>query len=213
MVWFLGILLTSAGWRWSKFSRWNKSESVLLWFSLCWPKSCKSCRWRQTLLWVTIHAHSTVILICLTNLWRVCTSGWMSVRGWVWVIFLLYVCTCIWACARVTVPNHLNHTADVNNLWIKNYQKITPHNTAEIIWFSFGFGYAFPNPISKFVFICQNSFTCRARGRPHWWKLFPHCLGLYYTALLVLTGRLMSDGHSDTGYQQGFVLTLFSDVG
>lgn len=39
----------------------------------------------------------------------------------------------------------------------------------------------------------------------------PACL--FYAALLVSTGRLVSDGHSDSDYQQGFVLTLFSDVG
>lgn len=39
------------------------------------------------------------------------------------------------------------------------------------------------------------------------------CLGLFCAALFVLTGRLVSDGHSDSDSQRGFVVTLFSDLG
>lgn len=61
-----------------------------------------------------------------------------AVYGWVWVIFLLWVHMCVWARACVMVPNHFNHTGNVNSLWIKIYQKVAPHNTTEINSFRLG---------------------------------------------------------------------------
>lgn len=37
------------------------------------------------------------------------------------------------------IPNHFNHTTNINNLWTRSYQKIKPLNTTKIISFRFGF--------------------------------------------------------------------------
>lgn len=145
---FFGISLDFTDWcrvMLSQFQQWNKSESASGWCWLCWPvRAVNSCWGPQALLWVKIHARSTAILICLTNLWRVCMGGceWYFCCEYMCVFELVPV---LWRQAILTIP------ANVNNLRIKNYQKITPHNT-EINSFRFGFGYAFTNLIGEFVF-------------------------------------------------------------
>lgn len=133
-------------------------------------ESCKFLLGPQTLQWVHIHARSTTILILLTNM-RKGVFEWVdvcvSVGGLMRVIFLFRVCRCIWACAFVAVPNHFNRPTNVNNLQIKNYQKVTPHNRTKIQSFRFDSGYfLILFLIAGFVFVNHYILMVTCRPEP-----------------------------------------------